>query len=64
MRTLLAEPAALLLDEPFSKLDLALRGEMRSFAFEHIRRHNIPALLVTHDPEDAKEAGDQKLVLA
>ena len=64
MRTLLAEPAALLLDEPFSKLDLALRGEIRSFAFEHIRRHNIPALLVTHDPEDAKEAGDQKLVLA
>ena len=59
VRTLLADPAALLLDEPFSKLDLALRGEVRSFTYEHIRHHNISALLVTHDSEDAKEAGDE-----
>ena len=59
VRTLPAEPAALLLDEPFSNLDLVLRGEVCSFTFEHIRRHNIQAFLVTHDPEDAKEAGDK-----
>lgn len=54
MRTLLADPAALLLDEPFSKLDAGLRDEMRRFTFEHIRKREIPALMVTHDPEDAE----------
>jgi len=57
MRTLLAEPRALLLDEPFSKLDATLRGEMRRFTFEHIRSRAIPALMVTHDPADAEAAG-------
>lgn len=56
MRTLLAEPLAVLLDEPFSKLDATLRAEMRSFTFHHIRERGIPALLVTHDPQDAAAA--------
>ncbi|QPM92470.1 ATP-binding cassette domain-containing protein [Pseudooceanicola algae] len=57
MRTLLAEPLALLLDEPFSKLDAALRAEMRAFTFDHLRDRAIPALMVTHDPQDAEAAG-------
>lgn len=57
MRTLLAEPLALLLDEPFSKLDSGLRAEMQSFTFSHIRDSGIPALMVTHDPQDARAAG-------
>lgn len=57
MRALLAEPLALLLDEPFSKLDAALRGEMRRFLFGHLRARGIATLMVTHDPEDASEAG-------
>lgn len=56
MRSLLAEPAALLLDEPFSKLDIALRGEIRAFTFNHIRARAIPALMVSHDPADAEAA--------
>ncbi|PLL10352.1 ABC transporter ATP-binding protein [Tabrizicola sp. TH137] len=56
MRTLLAEPLALLLDEPFSKLDAALRAEMRDFTYRHIRERGIPALMVTHDPQDAAAA--------
>ena len=56
MRTLLAEPRALLLDEPFSKLDASLREEVRQFTFGHIRDRGIPALLVTHDPQDANAA--------
>lgn len=56
MRTLLAEPLALLLDEPFSKLDSALRAEMRSFTYRHIRERGIPVLMVTHDPQDATSA--------
>jgi putative thiamine transport system ATP-binding protein len=56
MRTLLAEPRALLLDEPFSKLDAELREDLRAFTFEHIRDRGIPALMVTHDPTDAEAA--------
>lgn len=57
MRTLLAEPRALLLDEPFSKLDATLRDDLRQFTFHHIRTRAIPALLVTHNPADASAAG-------
>ncbi|MEL0636318.1 ATP-binding cassette domain-containing protein [Marinomonas sp. TI.3.20] len=53
-RTLLSEPKFLLLDEPFSKLDPALRRDVRAFVLDEIRKANIPALLVTHDAEDAK----------
>jgi putative thiamine transport system ATP-binding protein len=56
MRTLLAEPAALLLDEPFSKLDVALRARFRAWVFDHARRRGLPTLLVTHDPADGAEA--------
>jgi putative thiamine transport system ATP-binding protein len=52
MRALLAKPKALLLDEPFSKLDAALRDQFRAFVFDHIRAQQIPALLVTHDAND------------
>ena len=52
LRALLAQPRALLLDEPFSRLDAALRERFRRFVFERIRALGIPAVLVTHDPHD------------
>ena len=52
MRALLARPQALLLDEPFSRLDATLRDQFRSFVFGHIRARAIPAVLVTHDAAD------------
>jgi len=57
MRTLLAEPSALLLDEPFNKLDAKLRDEFRRFVFEHAAQRGLPMLLVTHDFADAAAAG-------
>jgi putative thiamine transport system ATP-binding protein len=56
MRTLLAEPRALLLDEPFGKLDRPLRDRFRHFVFEHARGAGLPTLLVTHDEADAAAA--------
>lgn len=57
MRMLLSKPRALLLDEPFSKLDAALRSQTRQFVFAEAKRRGLPVLLVTHDPADAAQAG-------
>ena len=51
-RALLAQPLALLLDEPFARLDVALRERMRALVFGLVRTRQIPALLVTHDLAD------------
>jgi putative thiamine transport system ATP-binding protein len=55
MRALLAQPRALLLDEPFSRLDAALRQRLREFVFATVRARNIPVLLVTHDENDVAD---------
>lgn len=57
LRALLAEPQALLLDEPFSRLDKALRTTLRTWVFDAVRARNIPAVLVTHDEEDIPPGG-------
>lgn len=57
MRALVAEPRAMLLDEPFNKLDATLRQAMRSFVFEHIAARRIPCLMVTHDEADVPPGG-------
>ncbi len=57
LRTLLSAPRALLLDEPFSKLDMATRDTVRRFTFDEARRRGLPMLLVTHDARDAEAAG-------
>ncbi|TMG95858.1 MAG: ATP-binding cassette domain-containing protein [Betaproteobacteria bacterium] len=63
MRTLLAEPRALLLDEPFNKLDSQLRHDFRRFVFDHASTRGLPILLVTHDAVDADAAGGRVIML-
>ena len=52
----------LLLDEPFSALDRPLRLEMRRFLREVRDNFSIPALLVTHDFEEAVAISDKIIV--
>jgi putative thiamine transport system ATP-binding protein len=63
MRTLLARPEALVLDEPFSRLDATLRVQIRALVFAESRRRGLPVLLVTHDPADAQAAGGRVVEL-
>jgi len=56
LRSLLAEPKLLLLDDPFSKLDKPLRKQFRAFVKAKIETLAIPAILVTHDAEDCLQA--------
>ena len=56
LRSLLAEPRALLLDEPFSKLDAQLRADFRAYVFASVAARGIPALLVSHDIADAPDS--------
>lgn len=57
MRSLLAKPQAMLLDEPFNKLDHELRGTIRDYTFAHLKTRSVPTLLVTHDINDAPDGG-------
>ncbi|MGB1237386.1 MAG: ATP-binding cassette domain-containing protein [Pseudomonadales bacterium] len=52
LRTLLAKPKLLLLDEPYSRLDQALRASFRQFVIDQLDQYQTPALLVTHDIQD------------
>ena len=52
-RSIIAQPDLLLLDEPFSSLDLNLREEIRDDTLHLLQRFNISAIVVTHDPFEA-----------
>ena len=56
-RVLLSAPRALLLDEPFSRLDADLRQQMRDLVFSKAHEKALPVVLVTHDEADAEAAG-------
>ncbi|WHP33229.1 ATP-binding cassette domain-containing protein [Trabulsiella odontotermitis] len=57
LRAMLAQPAALLLDEPFSRLDVSLRESFRQWVFSELTRLAIPVVLVTHDVADIPANG-------
>lgn len=63
MRMLLSEPRALLLDEPFSRLDATLRAQVREMVFARAKARDLPILMVTHDAEDAQAAGGSIVTL-
>ncbi|MEM8933243.1 MAG: ABC transporter ATP-binding protein [Acidobacteriota bacterium] len=62
-RALAPEPRLLLLDEPLSNLDPALRERTRTELREAVRRVGITTVLVTHEQEEAFHLGDRIAVL-
>ncbi|QEY24001.1 ABC transporter ATP-binding protein [Neisseria animalis] len=62
-RALAGNPKLLLLDEAFSSLDSHLRQKLRQLALAQIRKSNIPAVLVTHSPEEAFGMADGIVLL-
>ncbi len=60
-RALVAQPRALLLDEPFAALDPALRVTLRAELDALQRRLQVPMVLITHDPQDVAVFGGQVL---
>ncbi len=58
-RALVLEPDILLLDEPFSALDLSLRDRMRRELSELQKQLNVPMMVITHDPADLALLGDE-----
>jgi molybdate transport system ATP-binding protein len=62
-RALVAQPKALLLDEPFAALDSALRARLRDELADLQAELRIPLVLITHDESDVKHFGDEVVEL-
>ncbi|MEQ7918593.1 ABC transporter ATP-binding protein [Xanthomonas sp. WHRI 1810A] len=62
-RALVSDPALLLLDEPFSNLDVGLRKQLRQELKDLQKRLGLTVVLVTHDQEDAFALSDRIAVL-
>jgi iron(III) transport system ATP-binding protein len=63
IRALAPEPQVLLLDEPFSGLDVTLRCQVREETLDFLRETGVATLFITHDPEEAMFMADRIFVM-
>jgi len=63
-RALVLEPDLLLLDEPFSALDVGLKEELYGLVQAHLTARRMAALMITHDLMEAVRLSDSILVMA
>ena len=63
-RALVPRPAVMLMDEPFSGLDVQLRDAMQEETLSLLRETRATSLIVTHHPEEAMRLGDRIAVMA
>ncbi len=62
-RSLAEFPKVLLLDEPFSNLDLPLRDKIFTYIRQQAKKENTAVILVTHQPEEALRYADETAVM-
>ena len=62
-RSIIAQPDILLLDEPFSSLDLNLKEEVRDDTLHLLQKSNISVIIVTHDPFEAMFISNQIYII-
>ncbi|RZL05361.1 MAG: ATP-binding cassette domain-containing protein, partial [Rubrivivax sp.] len=61
-RALIRQPELLLLDEPFSALDIGLRSRVRTELDDIRRRFKVPMLIISHDLDDVRQFADTLVV--
>ena len=59
IRALSRKPKIILLDEPFSGLDISLRSEIRDETISILKSLDVTTIIVTHDPQEALQTADQ-----
>jgi len=62
-RALASEPELILMDEPFSSVDLKTKFSLIEFLKELLKNEIKSALIVTHDPEEAAILGDKIIII-
>ena len=62
LRALIGQPQILLLDEPFSALDPALKKDLKEFLKEIVKIDSQPCLIVSHDEKDAEDLADYVII--
>lgn len=63
-RALVREPDVLLMDEPFSALDVLTRRNLHTLTRNVTAKHQTATVIVTHDPDEAVNLADRVLVLS
>ena len=63
LRAMAPRPGVLLLDEPFSGLDINLRAQIREESLSLLKKTEVATLMVTHDPQEAMFMADRILVM-
>jgi iron(III) transport system ATP-binding protein len=63
LRAMAPRPKVLLLDEPFSGLDVSMRAQVREETLSLLKKTEVAALMVTHDPQEAMFMSDRILVM-
>ncbi len=62
-RALAPDPDIMLMDEPFSGLDVTLRADVREAALSTLKSRRVPTLIVTHDPDEALALADRIIIM-